>query len=70
MLVCMLACYLTWHLRRAWTSLTFTDQTPSQHTNPVAPARRSAATQAKESGQRDLAGPIAASAGRWNTWPP
>jgi hypothetical protein len=24
-LICMLACYLTWHLRRAWAPLTFTD---------------------------------------------
>ena len=27
-LICMLACYLTWHLRRAWAPLTFTDQDP------------------------------------------
>ena len=25
-LICMLACYLTWHLRRAWAPLTFTDE--------------------------------------------
>ena len=28
-LICMLACYLTWHLRRAWAPLTFTDQNPA-----------------------------------------
>ena len=55
-LICMLACYLTWHLRRAWTPLTFTDQTPPKQANPVAPARRSPAAQAKASGQRDPAG--------------
>jgi hypothetical protein len=55
-LICMLACYLTWHLRRAWAPLTFTDQDPPQQDNPVAPARRSAAAQAKASGQRDPAG--------------
>jgi hypothetical protein len=55
-LICMLACYLTWHLRQAWAPLTFTDQTPPQQANPVAPARRSAAAQAKASGQRDPAG--------------
>ena len=55
-LTCMLACYLTWHLRRAWTPLTFTDQNPPQQDNPVAPARRSAAAQAKASGQYDPAG--------------
>jgi hypothetical protein len=55
-LICMLACYLTWHLRRAWAPLTFTDQDPPAPDNPVAPARRSAAAQAKASGQYDPAG--------------
>ena len=55
-LICMLACYLTWHLRRAWAPLTFTDQDPPAPDNPVAPARRSAAAQAKASCQYDPAG--------------
>jgi hypothetical protein len=55
-LICMLACYLTWHLRRAWAPLTFTDQDPPAPDNPVAPARRSAAAQAKASAQHDPAG--------------
>ena len=55
-LICMLACYLTWHLRRAWAPLTYTDQDPPAPDNPVAPARRSAAAQAKASGQHDPAG--------------
>ena len=55
-LICMLACYLTWHLRRAWAPLTFTDQDPPAPGNPVAPARRSAAAQAKASAQHDPAG--------------
>ncbi len=55
-LICMLACDLTWHLRRAWAPLTFTDQDPPQQENPVAPARRSTAAQAKASGQHDPAG--------------
>jgi hypothetical protein len=55
-LICMLACYLTWHLRRAWAPLTFTDQDPPRQDNPVAPAQRSAAAQAKASGQHDPAG--------------
>src|SRR5208282_2818170 len=55
-LICMLACYLTWHLRRAWAPLTFTDQDPPQQDNPVAPARRSATAQAKASCQYDPAG--------------
>ena len=56
MLICMLACYLTWHLRRAWAPLTYTDQDPPAPDNPVAPARRSAAAQAKASCQHDPAG--------------
>jgi hypothetical protein len=55
-LICMLACYLTWHLRQAWAPLTFTDQDPPAPVNPVCPARRSAAAQAKASGQHDPAG--------------
>jgi hypothetical protein len=55
-LICMLACYLTWHLRQAWAPLTFTDQNPPAPGNPVAPARRSAAAQAKASAQHDPAG--------------
>ena len=46
-LICMLACYLTWHLRRAWAPLTFTDENPPARGNPVTPARRSAAAAAK-----------------------
>ena len=55
-LICMLACYLTWHLRRAWAPLTFTDEDPPALANPVAPARRSAAAQTKASCQHDAAG--------------
>ncbi|HEV3294521.1 MAG TPA: IS1634 family transposase [Streptosporangiaceae bacterium] len=55
-LICMLACYLTWHLRQAWAPLTFTDEHPPARDNPVAPARRSAAAQAKASAQHDPAG--------------
>jgi Transposase DDE domain len=55
-LICMLACYLTWHLRRAWAPLTFTDENPPAPDNPVTPARRSAAAQAKASCQHDPAG--------------
>jgi Transposase DDE domain len=55
-LICMLACYLTWHLRQAWAPLTFTDQNPPAPENPVTPARRSADARAKASYQRDPAG--------------
>ena len=55
-LICMLACYLTWHLRRAWAPLTFTDEDPPAPPNPVIPARRSPHAQAKASYQHDPAG--------------
>jgi hypothetical protein len=55
-LICMLGCYLVWHLRRAWAPLTFTDQDPPAPDNPVAPAQRSAAAQAKASHQHGPAG--------------
>jgi len=55
-LICMLAAYLTWHLRRAWAPLTYTDEDPPQQDNPVAPARRSAAADAKASAQHDQDG--------------
>jgi hypothetical protein len=46
-LICMLACYLAWHLRKAWAPLTYTDEHPPHRANPVAPARRSPAADAK-----------------------
>jgi hypothetical protein len=55
-LICMLACYLTWHLRQARAPLTFTGEHPPAPGNPVAPARRSPAAQAKASHQHDAAG--------------
>ena len=55
-LICMLAAYLVWHLRRAWAPLTYTDEDPPAPGNPVAPARRSEAAQAKASAQHDTAG--------------
>jgi Transposase DDE domain len=51
-LVCMLACYLLWHLRRALAPLTFTDTHPPERADPVAPAQRSPAAQAKASRQQ------------------
>ena len=46
-LICMLACYLSWHLRKAWAPLTYTDEHPPQPANPVAPAHRSRSADAK-----------------------
>jgi len=45
--ICMLASYLTWHLRRAWAPLTFTDENRPEPADPVAPAQRSHAADAK-----------------------
>jgi hypothetical protein len=45
--LCMLAEHVLWALRRAWAPLTYTDQTPPQHADPVAPARRSTHAAAK-----------------------
>jgi hypothetical protein len=47
-LICMLACYLTWHLRAALAELTFTDQHIPEPADPVAPAQRSAQARAKD----------------------
>jgi transposase len=55
-LICMLGCYLAWHLRRAWAPLTFTDENPPAPDDPVAPAQRSPHAQAKASRQHDQAG--------------
>src|SRR6266700_2238301 len=47
-LICMLACYLTWHLRQALAELTFTDQHVLAPADPVAPAQRSPAARRKD----------------------
>jgi hypothetical protein len=46
--LCMLATYLTWHLRQALAPLTFTDTAKPAREDPVVPARRSAAAAAKD----------------------
>jgi hypothetical protein len=51
-LVCMLACYLVWHLRHALAPLTFTDEHPPDRADPVAPATRSPAAHTKASRQQ------------------
>ena len=45
--ICMLGAHLTWHLRRAWAELTFTDEDPPERLDPVAPAKRSPCAAAK-----------------------
>lgn len=51
-LICMLAAYLVWHLRKAWAPLCFTDETPPQRADPVAPAVRSPQAARKASTQQ------------------
>ncbi|MDP9257749.1 MAG: IS1634 family transposase [Actinomycetota bacterium] len=46
-LLCMLAYYLTWHLREAFAPLIFKDEEPPRNRDPVAKARRSPAAQRK-----------------------
>jgi len=53
LLICMLAAYIAWHLRKAWAPLTFTDEIPPARTDPVVPARRSASATAKASTRAD-----------------
>jgi Transposase DDE domain len=55
-LLCMLAAYLVWHLRKAWAPLTFTDETPPPRSDPVAPARRSPAATRKAATQQTADG--------------
>jgi len=55
-LICMLACYLTWHLRQALAELTFTDQHIPHASDPVAPARRSDQARAKDGAKRNAQG--------------
>jgi transposase len=55
-LICMLACYLTWHLRQALAELTFTDQHIPQASDPVAPAQRSPQARAKDGAKRNSDG--------------
>lgn len=55
-LICLLACYLTWHLRKAWAPMTFTDEHPPQRENPVTPAKRSPQADTKAARKHDANG--------------
>jgi transposase len=54
--LCMLAYYLTWHLREAWAELIFKDEHPPIPTDPVAKASRSAAAKRKAQAKRTTKG--------------
>src|SRR5665811_2232528 len=55
-LICMLAYYLTWHLKAAWTPLLFTDEHRPVTPDPVAKAVRSTSAQHKAQTKRTSAG--------------
>jgi hypothetical protein len=70
-LICMLAAYLTWHLRQAWAPLTYTDEEPPQPQTPSPPpgAQHRPRPRPHASTTRTAA-PTAASAGCSPTWAP
>jgi hypothetical protein len=55
-LLCMLAYYLTWHLRQAWAPLLFKDEHPPIAADPVAKATRSTGAERKAQTKRTAAG--------------
>jgi transposase len=55
-LICMLAYYLTWHLKAAWKPLLFTDEHRPTSPDPVAKAVRSPAAQQKAQTKRTATG--------------
>jgi len=55
-LLCMLAYYLTWHLKAAWAPLLFTDEHPPIASDPVAKATRSPHAQHKAQTKRTANG--------------
>ena len=55
-LICMLAYYLTWHLKAAWKPLLFTDEERPVSPDPVAKAVRSPAAQQKAQTKRTVSG--------------
>ena len=55
-LICMLAYYLTWHLKAAWKPLLFTDENRPTSNDPVAKATRSHTAQRKAKTKRTSTG--------------
>ena len=71
-LICMLACYLTWHLRRAWAPLTLHRPGPARTGQPRRPGSplRGCPGQGLGPARPGRGSPTAASAICWSTWPP
>ncbi len=65
LLVCMLAAYLTWHLRKAFAPLTFTDEDIPEPADPVIPARRSLQVRVGNRGSSPRPPRFAARPARW-----
>jgi Transposase len=55
-LICMLAYYLTWHLKAAWKPLLFTDEDRPHSPDPVSKAVRSTSAQQKAQTKRSSSG--------------
>ncbi len=58
-LLCMLACYVEWHMREALKPLLFHDGEPTAAASPVAPAEPSDAAALKAAAKRTASGPPA-----------
>jgi transposase len=56
--LCLLAYYLEWHLRQAWTPLLFMDEQPPLTADPVAKAERSPQAKRKASTKRTANGDV------------
>ena len=71
-LICTLACYLTWHLRKAWAPLTYADEHPTRSApTPSPPHTAHRPPTPRPPARPDPANsPSAASATCWTTWPP
>ncbi len=50
--LCMLAAYITWHLRKALAPLTYTDEHLGHRTDPVSPAQRSSTAKTKDKNKK------------------
>ena len=70
-LICMLAAYLTWHLRQAWAPLTYTDEDPPAPANPLPPRNARHPPRPRPAGSTtSTAAPTSATRACWTTWVP
>jgi len=70
-LICILAAYLTWHLRQAWAPLTYTDEEPPPRRTPSPPrAARHRPRPRPPASTTRTAAPTSASEACSPTWAP